>query len=337
MKKLLALILAMTMIFCLAACGGSGEGGSEAEGDQPVVLTLGSTDLSEDGPYNTATRLANEWLEEHGSTVSLDIQTGGVLGGERELIEQTLAGTIEICQSSDMLYSSFMPEMAFVTFPGLMKDYDDVQALFQNGWIGEEVDRIFQENGLVYLGVTDNSFRIITNSKHPVVEPEDVQDLLVRVPEIDIMLDFWKEMGARTTPIAYGELATALQQGVVDAQELGLSVYGKYFYEFNKYYTEINYAYSGGVTAMNKAAFDALSEQQQQDLLDAMAYGNAESMKLEIEKKQPYRDMLEEYGNVRSEQSAAFDAKVLEIGKKLANSDKWKAILGEELVAKMYG
>ena len=335
MKKMLALLLTLLMVFTLVACGNDGE--SQSDEETAVTLTLGSTDLNEDGPYNTATRLAKEYLEDIGSSVTLDIQTGGVLGGERELIESTLAGTIEICQTSDMLISSFIPQMSFLTFPGVMKDYDDVVEMFQNGWVGEEVERILDENDLVYLGVTDNSFRMLSNSKHEVVAPDDVKDILLRVPEIDIMLDFWAEMGVQTTPIAYGELATALQQGVVDGQEMGLTTYTiQNFYEFNKYYTELNYAYSGGITMMNKAAFESLSEKQQKELKEAFAYGNDEAMKLEIEKKQDYRDKLEEEGVIRSEASQELQDKIVEIGKKLANSDRWAPILGEDLIKKMY-
>lgn len=338
MKKLLSLILSLCLVFALCACGNGDNNSNNAnDGETPVILTLGSTDLADDGPYNTATRIAKEYLEEIGSSVSLDIQTGGVLGGERELIESTLSGTIEMCQTSDMLVSSFFPQMSFLTFPGIMKDYDDVVDLFQNGWIGEEVDRILQENGLVYLGVTDNSFRMLSNSKHEVIEPEDCKDILLRVPEIDIMLDFWKEMGVSTTPISYGELATALQQGVVDGQEMGLTTFTlQHFYEFNKYYTELNYAYSGGIVMINKSVFESLTEKQQGELVEAFKKGNAEAMQIEINKKQGYRDELEAAGVIRSEASQAMMDKIQEVGKKLANSDKWAPILGEDLIKKMY-
>lgn len=340
MKKLLSILLVLAMIFSMAACG-SNDSAGDAEGEaelKPVVLTIGNVAVGEDQPYNHVLQYAQEYLTEAGSTVSLDMQTAGVLGGERELVEQTIAGAIPMCQIADMSLSSFIPQAAFVTFPGLMPDYDAVKELYVNGWVGETLNSLVEEKGLKLLGVSDNGFRWITNSKHEVVEPEDLTDLLVRVPESDIMLDFWAAMGAQTTPIAWGELATALQQGVVDGQEVCPMTFAQYgFQEYNQYGTEINYAYSAVICLMNQAAFDALAPQQQEELVAAFEHGNAKMMEEAIAGNDATMQSLVDGGFVLSEPSQAMMDKIAQVGYDLAHSDKWMEILGADLVATMYG
>ncbi len=349
-KKIICLLLALTMIFGLAACGGStastaaptaaGEKTEEpAPADKPVTLVIGNVANGAKHPYTMILNWAGEYLSEHGSTISLDIQTGGVLGSETEQCQQVILGTQDMAQTADMSTTNFVPKMAFANFPMLMAGYDDVyEAWGQDGWCFKLASEILAEQDLILIGASDNGFRIITNSKHPVTCVADMKGLKIRVPEVSLLLDIWKEFGAQATPIAFGELTTALQQGTVDGQELGLSsFYDNRWDEFNQYLTQTNYDYSASLIYISKGKYDSLSAQQQQDLSDAFAYACKKGLDYTAEYTQNGLKVMLADGKLQeTPMTDEFRDEIYAVGYKIAHTDKWMSLLGEDTVNTMY-
>lgn len=344
MKRVISILLSVLLVFSLASCGGGDSNGDTAgdaaeTGEKEVTLIVGNMAAGSDNPYNMCLRWAADYLEKKGSTVRLDLQLEGILGNERELAEATIVGTVDIAQTADMSLSPFMPKISFVNFPMLFKDYDDVYELWaQDGWVFQEVNKIMKENGLVLLGAGDNGFRWITNSKRPITSVADMKGLKMRVPEVELLIDIWNEFGCLTAPISYTELTVALQQGVVDGQELALQhYYSQGWYEFNKYMTEINYDYSAALCFMNADKFNSLSETQQADLMEAFAYANKEMLGYAVEfNKKAMEEIVNEHGGILTPMTDEFTAEIYEIGEKIARTDKWTDLLGEDLINKMY-
>lgn len=340
MKKILSILLILAMVFAMTACGGS-EGGSEGgepAGDEPVTLVLGNMAYGADNPYNIANKKAAELLEEMGSTVTLDLQLEGVLGTERELIENCIMGNVDLVQGADMSFSPFAPKIAFTNFPLLFADYDDVYEHWaQDGWVFQEADAILSEVGLKLLGATDNGFRWITNSVRPIEKLSDIEGLKIRVPEVENLIDIWNAFGAVTAPISYTELTTALQQGVVDGQELGMQhFYSCGWYEYQPYATNIDYDYSAVITCMNLEKFNSLSEQQQADLEKAFAEASEYTLDYAVNFINEGYKVSEEAGVQILDRPQEMYDEIYAIGVELATNDKWLAVFGEELVEKMY-
>jgi tripartite ATP-independent transporter DctP family solute receptor len=134
-----------------------------------------------------------------------------------------------------------------------------------DGEVGQELLKGMENVGIVGLAWGENGFRHITNAKHPVNKPEDLKGLKIRTQENPIHLDAFNALGAKPTPMAWTEGLTALQQGVVDAQENPIVVADTYkLYEANqKYMTLTGHLYSPAVIMFSKSVWDTLPAEYQ--------------------------------------------------------------------------
>jgi len=341
MKKLLSVLLILVMVFTFAACGNSGsEGeGGETGGETPVNLILGSSTSGEaTNPYTMLVTWAQEYLEEQGSSITIEPAWGSVLGNETEMCQNTSLGSQDIAMIADMSTTGLVPEMAFANFPGLFKDYDAVaEGWSQGGWAYEIADDLLNDAGMKVLCACDNGFRIISNSIRPIDSLDDIAGLKIRVPEVQLLLDIWNELGAQTAPIALGELTTALQQGVVDGQELGVQHFYSFgWVDFQKYMTLMNYDYSANMVLMNLDKFESLSEKQQEELVAAFQYAAEKEIDYAVEFMDNALVEMQAEGLEVLEATPEMQEQFYEIGYNLAHGEKWSAILGEELVNKLY-
>lgn len=340
MKKYIALVMILCFAFVILACGESSlDVESNDNGvDEEVVLVLGNMAYGADNPYNIACKKAAELLEEMGSTVKLNLQLEAVLGTERELIENTIMGNVDLVQGADMSFTPFCNKLAFANFPLIFDDYDDVyQHWSQDGWVFKEADKYLADVGMKLLGATDNGFRWITNSKRPVQKLSDIKGLKVRVPEVESLIDIWDAFGAVTAPISYTELTTALQQGVVDGQELGMQhFYTLAWYEYQPFATTIDYDYSAVITCMNLDKFNSLSAKQRSDIEKAFQEASEYTTGYAIDFINEGFSVSEAHGVEILERTQEMYDEIYEIGVELATSPKWLSVFGEELVEKMY-
>jgi len=337
MKKLLSVLLILAMVFCFAACGNNG--GETATEDEAVTLVLANMANGDTNPYNIACNRAAQNLIDMGSTVTLDLQLQGALGTERECIENSIMGNIAFVQGADMSYTPFAANLAFVNFPLLFKDYEDVYALWgQDGWVFQTANECLAQAGLTLVGATDNGFRWITNSVRPIEKMSDIKGLKIRVPEIESLIDIWDAFGAVTAPISYTELTTALQQGVVDGQELGMQhFYSCGWYEYQPYATTIDYDYSSVITTCNTDIFNSLSETQQAQVMEAFGEASSYTLDYAVDFINEGFKVSEEAGVQILERTQEMYDDIWNVGTTLANNDKWSAVFGDELIQKMYG
>jgi tripartite ATP-independent transporter DctP family solute receptor len=139
-----------------------------------------------------------------------------------------------------------------------------------DGPIGQELLTKFDSKGFKALAWGENGVRHMTNSKRAVNEPNDLKGLKMRTMENPVHVAAYKSLGIVTTPMAFPEVFTALQQGTVDGQENPLSVImASNFDQVQKHLTLTGHVYSPVVILMNKAAFDKLSAADKQVFLDS--------------------------------------------------------------------
>ena len=142
----------------------------------------------------------------------------GALGGERESIEAVQLGTQELAFSSTGPVPNFVPEAKILDVPFLFTDKAHARAVL-DGPIGQEMLTKFDAKGFKALAWAENGFRHMTNSKRDVKSPEDLKGLKMRTMENPVHITAYKAFGIITTPMAFPEVFTALQQGTVDGQE----------------------------------------------------------------------------------------------------------------------
>jgi tripartite ATP-independent transporter DctP family solute receptor len=193
----------------------------------------------------------------------------GSLGGERESIEAVQLGTQELAFSSTGPVPNFVPETKILDVPFLFRDKAHARAVL-DGPIGQELLTKFDAKGFKALAWGENGFRHMTNSKRDVKAPEDLKGLKMRTMENPVHIAAYKGLGIITTPMAFPEVFTALQQGTVDGQENPLSVImAAKFSQVQKHLSLTGHVYSPCIFLMNKAAFDKLSAADKTAFLEA--------------------------------------------------------------------
>ena len=197
----------------------------------------------------------------------------GSLGGERESIEAVQLNTQELTFSSSGPVPNFVPETKILDIPFLFRDKAHARAVL-DGPIGQEMLTKFDSKGFKALAWGENGVRHMTNNKRPVNVPEDLKGLKMRTMENPVHVAAYKGLGIVTTPMAFPEVFTALQQGTVDGQENPLSVImASKFDQVQKYLTLTGHVYSPCILLMSKPAYDKLSAADKQAFLDAAKEG----------------------------------------------------------------
>ena len=193
----------------------------------------------------------------------------GSLGGERESIEAVQLGTQELTLTSTGPVPNFVPETRILDIPFLFRDKAHAHAVL-DGPIGQELLTKFDAKGMKALAWAENGVRHMTNNRRAVNSPEDLKGLKMRTMENPVHIAAYKGFGIITTPMAFPEVFTALQQGTVDGQENPLSVImAAKFEQVQKYMSLTGHVYSPAVILMNKAAFEKLSAADKQVFMDA--------------------------------------------------------------------
>ena len=189
----------------------------------------------------------------------LEQHAAGSLGGEREMIEGTQLGTIDVVMVSTGPVGNFVPATLVLDIPFLFRDYAHARAVL-DGPIGQEILAKFPEKGMVGLGWGELGFRHVTTSARGIDAPDDMKGLKIRTMENPIHLEAFRALGALPTPMAWPEVFTALQQGTVDGQETPISaIVAAKFSQVQKHLSLTGHVYTPIVFIMARSAYDPLS------------------------------------------------------------------------------
>ena len=140
-------------------------------------------------------------------------------GNQSEGIQALMNGDpVQISMHSNLIYSAFDPRFNVVSLPFIYDSYDDADAKF-DGAAGDKLKEILGEYGLHCMGIAENGFRELTNSKHEVKTVDDMKNLKIRVAGSNLLMECYKRWGADATNMNWSETYTALQQNTVEGQE----------------------------------------------------------------------------------------------------------------------
>ena len=156
-----------------------------------------------------------------GGKVKVNIYAADQLtnGNQSEGIQALMNGDpVQISMHSNLIYSAFDPRFNVVSLPFVYDSYDDADAKF-DGEAGEKLKEILSEYGLHCMGIAENGFRELTNSKHEVKSVDDMKNLKVRVAGSNLLMECYKRWGADATNMNWSETYTALQQNTVEGEE----------------------------------------------------------------------------------------------------------------------
>ena len=255
MKKLFAILLFLTVAIIFAY-------GQPAQG---AVIEMKLAHFAADAhPGNIASKMFAEAVEKRtNGQIKIIIYPNNALGAPPEVLEQNILGAVDMSLPTQGQLGKYSKRFNCVMLPFVFNDYKQADKVLDGKflpWALPDLDKA----GLVFLSNWEWGFRNLTNSKRPVVNPEDARGLKVRTPPELPTQAAMEALGAVVATINFNELQMALKQGTVDGQENPIAViYSNKLYETQKYLTMTGHNYNSMVHVISKKVWDKLTPQQQ--------------------------------------------------------------------------
>jgi tripartite ATP-independent transporter DctP family solute receptor len=247
----------------LASFGWIGQASAQTEikfghvGEPGSLLDLSATEF--------ATR-ANEKL---GDKAKVTVYGSSQLGDDKQMLQKIKLGTVDLALPSTIM-SSMVPVFGLFEMPYLVKDRPHM-ARIRDEIVMPQMAPVAEKAGFRIIGVWENGFRQITNSKHPINTPADLAGIKLRVPSGEWRVKMFQTYDASPSPMAFSEVFVALQTGVMDGQENPYAqIYPSRFYEVQKYLSKSNHVYTPGYVVAGRS-WDKFDPEVQQILQDTAA------------------------------------------------------------------
>jgi len=255
-------MLAICIIIVLSGCSDKQE--------EHVEIRF-SHGLDTQHPVHKSLLYMNEVLQQlSGGSMELIIYPSAQLGTEREVLELLQIGSLGMTKVSASSLEAFVPQMKVFSLPYLFNDHAHFWQTL-NSDIGQQLLDAGTPYRVKGLGYFDAGSRSFYTTKRKVENPEQLQGLKIRVMNSQSAVDMVNTMGASATPVSWGELYTALQQGIVEGAENNPpSFYFSKHYEVSKYYLLDEHTAIPDVIVIGTHKWNSLSQQQQTWLTQAM-------------------------------------------------------------------
>lgn len=233
-----------------------------------LELKLGHIGEPDSLYQKTAEEFAKRANAKLGDKATVSIFGSSQLGTDKDLLQKLKLGQVQLWLASTIM-SSVAPEFGVFEMPYLIKDRAHMKRV-----VAALGDKVFtpaaKAKGVMLLATCENGFRHITNNVRPIAKPEDLAGIKLRVPKGEWRVKMFRAYGANPTPMAYGEVFTALKTGVMDGQENPFAqIWGGKFQEVQKYLSLSGHVYTPLWIAASPSGFAALPADVQTALKDA--------------------------------------------------------------------
>jgi tripartite ATP-independent transporter DctP family solute receptor len=261
-----------------------------------TVLKLAHAAPDSDLQQNLAVFFADEVAKRTDGEVTVQIFPQGQLGNDQQMITGARSGVIDIVMSGLNNFTGMMPKVGGLELPFMFRSREHAYAVL-DGAVGQAALAEFEGFDLKGLAFPESGYRNITNNDHPVRAPQDVAGLRMRTNNSVPLNEFFALLEANPQQLPVAELYTALETGVVDAQEHPINITHSFkFYEVQKYLSLTEHAYSALALAMNLDKFNALTPEQQQVILEVAQEATAMQRQLSVDKQEAILGELEAAG-----------------------------------------
>lgn len=241
----------------------SAETGTSAASGETITLRL-----SNNQPDGNCTTIAVEWFadqvrERTDGRINIEVYNNGTLGDAVSCMEQAQYGGMDIVKADLSTISNFVDDYNALMMPYI---YNDTEHFWEvhGGNIGMGILRgeEMKEKKLYGLTYYDGGTRCFYNTKKEIRHPSDMEGMLVRVQESELMMSMVEALGAQAVATAYSEVYSALQTGVVEAAENSIVNYlDQSHYEVAPYFVEDHHTRSADILVMSEITREKLSEE----------------------------------------------------------------------------
>jgi TRAP transporter solute receptor, dctP family len=285
MKKLVSLCLALALFLTLAACGGgadssgnSGEAGTSAQeadyptAENPITLKLGHVGPPASSLQIAAETMADEIKEATGGAVLIEVYPQSQLGDAVVMLDGLSNGTLEMAMVGCNEIATMLPDFYAFCLPFLFSDIDEFINVARDPEVSAKANEIMNSKGITLIGFSSGESRGYSNTQHTVRTPADIAGQKVRIQAGTIYVDTFEALGAVPSTMAFSEVYSALQQGVVDAEDNGADMLTKMkFAEVEKYHTVLNHMIQSNPLLISTEVWNRLSPEQQDAIKTAEA------------------------------------------------------------------
>jgi tripartite ATP-independent transporter DctP family solute receptor len=272
--------------------------GSLVIGVANAETVLRSSDTHPDGyPTVEAVKYMGELIQQRtNGRYSIEVYHSAQLGEEKDTIEQTQSGVIDLDRVSMGPFNGIVPETAVPSLPYVFRSVEHMRHVM-DGPIGDEILKAFEPHGLVGLAFYDSGARSFYNTKKDIASIADLKGMKFRVIQSDVFVDMVNALGANATPMAYGEVYSALQTGVIDGAENNWpSFESAKHYEVAKHYTLDQHQIVPEVLVMSKASWAKLVPEDQAIVRQAAKDSVIKMRELWDAQEKKSRDIVEKAG-----------------------------------------
>ncbi len=294
-------------------------------------VTLRSSDTHPDGyPTVEAVKYMGELVKQRtGERVCIEVFHSAQLGEEKDTIEQTQFGVIDMNRVSMGPFNNIIEETKVFSLPFIFRSTDHMHKVV-DGEIGDEVLKAFENHNLVGLAYYDSGSRSFYNRQKPITSVADVAGMKLRVMQSDIFVDMVNALGGNATPMPYGEVYSSIQTGVIDGAENNWpSFESSGHFEVAGYYTLNQHLIVPEVLVMSKASFEKLSPEDQTVLREAARESTAKMRELWVAREKASEEKVRAAGVqiITDIDKAPFIEAMKPVYEKHVTSDNLKALV----------
>ena len=263
MRKIAVSLVALSLILGLfLGCSGKKDVAptAVAKTEKKVVYSMKAGHANPSThPYHLGlVRFAELLSEKSDGQIVLDAFHSSQLGNERDLVEGLQLNTVQAAVITSAPLSGFTDDYLVFDLPFIFENVEEARAVCDSE-IGQKMLTSLENDGVIGLAFFENGMRNITNSKRPIQVPADLKGIKIRTMENPMHMEAFKAMGADPTPMAFGELFTALQQKAIDSQENPyVVIHANKFFEVQDYLSITEHLYSPAPLLISKDFYDGL-------------------------------------------------------------------------------
>lgn len=267
-KKVTTSLLVLMLAFGFTACGNNGgndEGQANADGwyEKPELTIRLATTTQETMPACASAGWFCEQIKEKTKgRIVFEYYPGGKLGETNDLVPMLVDGSLDMAMLDISFLSMFTDTLNCLQTPFLLLDYDKELQALRSDECRALYDKAGEESGLQILAGGEYGMRYLANNIRPINTTADMKGIKFRVVPSETILDAIKSCGGNPVALAYGEIYTGLQSGVIDGEEINYtSVYSEGHYEVLKYFSNVALWPFPSVIVSSDELWNSLSEE----------------------------------------------------------------------------
>ncbi len=330
-------MFSLIAVLALVGCGARGGGAQGGGGEEGTYTIKFSHVVTPETPKGAAAEKFKEVVEEKsGGKVKVEIYPNSQLYGDEDELQALQSGAVQMLAPAGAKFGTIAPQLQVLDLPFIANSTEELEEVVsKDSKVGQAIynNEDLAAKKIKVLGLWDLGLKQFSANK-PIRKPEDLQGLKMRIQSgSDVLKDQTETWGASTTPMAFGEVFNALQQGVIDGLENAYAnLYAQKMNTVQKYMTESNHGYIGYVFVVNNDFFESLPPDLQQAVTEAADEATVYNREIAFQKDQEAKKKIEEAGTTEiivlneQERQVFKDAVVPEVW------DRHADVVGQDLV-----